>query len=279
MENIDDIVDKIISDIEEKIEITAMRDSLRFFSDGASDAIVFCLNEKYLVKRTTPEDIKATIDFLETYSTFDWFQHLICYNKELNYICLQYSNGQKIDNIEKEDILNYMSQIQEIAKSYLRTDLEGYGYIGEEVTSFKEFLEAEAKSSESGIVYLNLSKNALNKALKKIEKHSVPKYLIHGDFGFHNFIILDNKIQVIDPMPVIGDNLYDYYSALLSNASIAKYLLEDKGNLEKVLSFAETEDMSYKKALFTICLYIRLGRCSKYNPGNIQTYVELYKKM
>lgn len=275
----DNMVHEILKDIELKTGVVADEETLRFFSDGATDSIVFCINEKYLVKKTTTLDLETTIKFLETYDTLSCFQHIICYNKDLSYICLQYSSGEKIDTIDRENILDYISQITEIVKSYQRTDLEGFGYVGEEVENFKEFLEKEALHYESSIAYLNLSKGTLNKALKKIEKHEVPKYLIHGDFGFHNFIILDNKIQVIDPMPVIGDNLYDLYFAVLSNASIAKYLLEDKENIKKILAFAESEDMSYKKALFTVCVYIRLGRCSKYNPGNLQTYIELYNKM
>lgn len=111
------------------------------------------------------------------------------------------------------------------------------------------------------------------KALEDIKEIEIKKYLIHGDFGTHNFLVSNNNIMVIDPMPVVGDYLYDFYFAVLSNIK-----LFDEAYLNYILNFFE-RDIKYKKALFIIVLYIRICRAYIYNKKDFNEYLKLYESI
>jgi hypothetical protein len=96
---------------------------------------------------------------------------------------------------------------------------------------------------------------------------------MHGDFGTHNFLVNNGKIYVIDPMPVVGDFLYDFYFAVLSDTKIFTKVGEDF-----VFSFFE-RDMKEKRALATIALYVRMSRAWKYDRENFKAYVDMYEKI
>jgi streptomycin 6-kinase len=107
-----------------------------------------------------------------------------------------------------------------------------------------------------------------------LEKYPFDKKLLHGDFGTHNFIQEDGKlVGVIDPMPVIGDYLYDLLFAVVSNVDILSSVsLEDLYNLVN-------EPPEKIKAMLTIVLYCRISRCLKYHPEDIEIYMEYWNKL
>ena len=102
----------------------------------------------------------------------------------------------------------------------------GYGYLFEDNKTWDEFLLDEALNSYKEMPEINIDK--IYKALEIIKKYNVDKYLIHGDFGTHNFIMQDNKIKVIDPMCVVGDKLYDFYFAIFSNVLLSRSIALSK---------------------------------------------------
>ena len=109
---------------------------------------------------------------------------------------------------------------------------------------------------------------------KVIEKNICPKYLIHGDFGTHNFIINNNIIHAIDPIPLVGDYLYDFYFSIFTDSNIFKNL-----TIDYILSFYEDRIFEYKKALMIICFFIRLRRAYKYSPEEIPFYKEFLEAL
>ena len=94
---------------------------------------------------------------------------------------------------------------------------------------------------------------------------------MHGDFGTHNFLLEDGRIRVIDPMPVVGDYLYDFYFALLSNVDIFTHLGADY-----VYSFFPDRNLSYKRAILTVALFVRTSRAASYDKDNLPAYFDLY---
>ena len=77
-------------------------------------------------------------------------------------------------------------------------------------------------------------------------------------------------IGVIDPMPVIGDSLYDILFALVSNTDILSTI-----TLEDIYSLIN-EPKEKIKALLTIVLYSRISRCLKYHPQDIDIYMDFW---
>ncbi len=111
-------------------------------------------------------------------------------------------------------------------------------------------------------------------ALEVAGRDNPEQYLLHGDFGTHNFLIEDGKIRVIDPMPAVGDYLYDFYFALLSNVSIFLELSADY-----IYSFFTDRDLEYKKALTIVALYVRMSRAALYDKDRLQSYIQLYEQI
>ena len=262
---------KIISDIEKKLNIEFDKSNVHYFTDGATDSIVFAIDNKYLIKTVDELTYKVQLEFLSNYNN-DYFQKLVYSNNKLSYLCYEYIDGCKMCKLNNVDINDIIKQIYNITSSYKKYEYDGYGYLFDDYKkSWYQFLFDEVNYSKQEIENISMSKVEI--ALDTIKKYVIDKYLIHGDFGTHNFLINNNQIKVIDPMGVIGDYLYDFYFAIFSDS-----LIFTKTDLDYILSFYDN-DLEYKKALLTIVVYIRMSRAHKYDINNFDKYVELYYKI
>ena len=144
--------------------------------------------------------------------------------------------------------------------------------MGHEKDSWHDFLLDEIEYAEQRIP--EVSKDKVMAALEVAGREEPQQYLTHGDFGTHNFLVEKNgRIRVIDPMPVVGDYLYDFYFAILSNTNIFTIVGADY-----IYSFFE-RDMEEKKALLTIALYVRMSRAFKYDRENFDAYTRVYAEI
>lgn len=110
--------------------------------------------------------------------------------------------------------------------------------------------------------------------VKILEDYKFDKKLIHGDFGTHNFIKVNGKFAgVIDPMPVIGDSLYDTLFAIVSNASVVKNI-----SLNKIYSLL-SEPHQKIKAMLIVVIYCRIARCLKYHKQDINIYMDFWNRL
>lgn len=261
------MIDNIIKDLEKKLEISINKDKIKYFNDGVSGSIVFKY-DKYLVKTVDEKELDAYLEFFNLYK-LDCFQKIICYSKELLYICFNYIEGSlfKENKLDPKDVVN---QLYEIVSNYKEYDYDAYGYLEEEDFSWHDFLMDESYREQDKI---DIDYTKLFNAFDIINKYEVPKYLTHGDFGTHNFIVNDKKIYVIDPIPLVGDYLYDFYFGIFTNVNVFKDL-----DVDYILSFFD-RDYEYKKALMIICFYIRLRRSSKYNPEDIPIYKKFLERI
>lgn len=263
------MVEKIIKDLNIKLNMDTKKDDIYYFNDGASGSIVFKIKEKYLVKTLDDIEFKMFIEFFKYYKN-DRFQKMVCYNENLLYICFEYIEGDLFRKSKIRNSKEIVKELVDIISDYKEYNNEKYGYLYEESSSWDKFLYDEAYREKNKNI---IDYDKLFDSLKIIKKYNCPKYLIHGDFGTHNFIINNKKIKVIDPMPVVGDYLYDFYYAIFTDTLIFKDL-----TIEYILSFFE-RDYDYKKALMTICFYIRMNRAIKYDPDDIEIYNEYFKKI
>lgn len=263
---------KIICDLSLKLESQIAEEDINFFTEGATDSIVFSVFDKYLVKTMDENTLRTQKEFLNFYNEIGEFQKIIFTNEALGYICFEFIEGEKFKKNIKIYSKNIVKNVYDIVNKYKKYNNEYYGYLFEDEKSWYKFLEDEVRYSSKEIMDIVLM-DKVNDALKNIENETVDKYLIHGDFGTHNFLFSNGKINVIDPMPVVGDYLYDFYFALLSNNMIFKKL-----DLEYILEFFD-RNMEYKKNLFIIILYIRMSRAFKYNKESFEDYLNLYNKI
>ena len=207
-------------------------------------------------------ELDAYLEFFNLYK-LDCFQKIICYSKELLYICFNFIEGDlfKYSFVKPT---SFVEQVYNICSKYKEYNYDAYGYLEEEKMTWIDFLKEESYNESKKI---DIDYSLLFDSYKIIEKNISPKYLIHGDLGTHNFIVNNNKIYAIDPIPMVGDYLYDFYFSIFTNLNIFKDL-----DVDYILSFFDDRDYEYKRALMIICFFIRLRRSSKYDPENIPIY-------
>lgn len=265
-------IEKILSDLSSRLKVDIDSEKIEYFTEGASAATVFGIGNKYLVKTVDENTLKSQTEFLEFYKDIPNLQKTLFYNSDLSYICFKYIEGEKFrlhPELTSNDLLR---DVCEIIGQYRKYPYEGYGFLGDDHLEWSEFLKSEVEYASKYIKEFDIPKDKIKAALSDIKRYDVPQYLVHGDFGTHNFLVKDRQINVIDPMPVVGDYLFDFYHALFSNAKIIDDL--KIGNISKFYD----RDAQYKRDLMIIVLYIRMCRSYVYNAKDFDFYKDAYNE-
>lgn len=242
----------------------------KYFTDGTSSK-VFLLNNHYLIKQNKKSLLKAETEFLKL-NTSKIFQKIVYTDSDYEFVVYDFIPGdmmKSIDNIE--DTLN---SIITITSNYPTYTGKGFGYLNEEFETWSEFLNDEINySSQTVTPYIKNNENVY-KCINILEKYPFEKKLLHGDFGTHNFVKSNGKlVGVIDPMPVIGDPLYDSLFAMVSNKQMLEYI-----NINKISELTK-EPQEKIKAMLTIVTYSRISRCIKYQPNDIEIYIKFWNNL
>ena len=242
----------------------------KYFNTGASSKVML-LNDKYLIKQNTKLILQAEIEFLKL-NNLEMFQKIIYVDPKYDFVVYKFIPGETMKHVE--DVEDTIKKIISITKSYNNCTLDGFGYLNEETSSWFRFLKDEITYSSFNLKKYIPNKKVVNKCLDILENYNFEKKLIHGDFGTHNFIQNNGKlVGVIDPMPVIGDYLYDLLFAIVSNIELLSSI-----SLEELYCLID-EPQEKIKALLTIVLYCRISRCLKYHPKDIDIYLEFWNKL
>jgi fructosamine-3-kinase len=189
----------------------------------------------------------------------------------LGYECFEFIEGEHFDGslIDPKEAVN---QIATIVESYPEYPHDKYGFLNDEKASWREFLLDEIDYAYRTIT--DVSQEKVLAAVEKIGYVHPKQYLMHGDFGTHNFLLSNGKIRVIDPMPVVGDRLYDFYFAILSDTDIFAEL-----GMDYYMNFFGEYEPEYKKALLIVALYVRMSRAAVYDKDNLDKYKKLYAEI
>ena len=255
---------KIIDEVLKKVNEPYLKHI--YFTDGA-DSRVILLNNKYLIKQNNLTSIKAEIEFFEsTFSTF--LQKIVYYPQDFEFVVYNFIPGKPMKNITTSKEI--ISKILEITTTFSYTSKPGFGYLGEEVDTWENFLTHEAFHRPN---IDDIEKDSIQNAIKILENFPFDKKLIHGDFGTHNFIEDNGKfVGIIDPQPILGDPLYDILFAICSNVGLLNtYSLDE-------LYLLINEPKEKIKAMLIVVLYARISRALKYHPNDIPSYLEYLKK-
>ena len=255
---------EIIEDVKLKLNIKI--ENITSFNDGTTNSLVFSINNKYLIKMMSKEELLNQKIFFDLYYDNKYFQKVIYYNEELNYICFNFIEGVKFKNNYDSNLA--LNEIYNITSSYKKYKSDYYGYFDYPCKTAYDFLLSEVEYAKEKIEFIDNSK--VYSSLNYFKNIKVSKYLLHGDFGVHNFIVSNNSIKVIDPMPLVFDPLYDFYFASLSSTFSFK-------NIKMILDYYD-RDIDYKKNLFIIVFYIRMSRAFVYDKEHFNDYLELYRE-
>lgn len=267
--NVQDTNDRnIILEVLDKLNIEYINH--KYFTDGASSKVIL-LNDYYLIKQNEPQVLQAEYIFLK-HNTSKYFQKILYFDPEFKFVVYEFISGntmKKVSNPEK--IIHELLLITSNYSNYLGN---GFGYLNEEVESFSKFLSDEIIYSSKNLENHIPDNSIAFKCTKILEKYPFEKKLLHGDFGTHNFIEKDNKfVGIIDPMPVIGDPLYDILFAISSNIDLLNSI-----TLEELYLLLK-EPTKKVNAMFVIVLYSRMSRCLKYHPQDFNIYFNLWNKL
>lgn len=246
-------------------------ESVKYFSDGVSSR-VFLLNDHYLVKQNTPSQLQAETVFLNEMNSNNIFQKIVYADNNYDFVVYDFIPGDMMKKVD--DINETLKSIIKITSNYPRYTGKGFGFLNEEFNSWSEFLEDEIEySSKTVNPYIKNNSNVY-KCINILEKYSFEKKLLHGDFGTHNFVKVNGKlVGVIDPMPIIGDPLYDSLFAMVSNKDFLNTL-----TLENLVRLTN-EPKEKLKAMLTIVTYSSISRCIKYHPNDVETYIKFWDKL
>lgn len=238
-------------------------------SPGESKSLIFQVKEEYLYKiYDSSEEYKNSTAFFEHYKGNDYFQQLQFKNDDEKSHCLTYLKGNLLLGMQGDYsyLIDDIFRIVSTYKEYDETNIERFNY---GTNTWSKFLENNINFNYIDIV----DKSIVEENIKVIEKYNIKNYMLHADFGSHNFIIGENGLKVIDPCACIGDKLFDFYCGIFSDPIIFANL-----NIKDILEYFEEYDMEYKIALAKLCFIFRIEIALKFNCySNTEIYYTWYE--
>lgn len=149
-----------------------------------------------------------------------------------------------------------------INKYEVATEVDGWGWKESPVQSWNEFLTTNVMEAHEN-VRRYISEEEYRTVFKLANSPSRgtginQPFLLHGDLGFHNFIFQENDLYgVIDPLPVLGDPIYDLIYAFCSTPE--DLTKETIGYAMKQCVFHKNDRDLYEEIV--IGLYLRIDTC------------------
>lgn len=236
------------------------------------------LDEQYVIKLNESDVIREEAYFLQFYKKDELFPKLL-YKEPLNrYIVYSFLEGTTSCKLgHKRSVLSKL--VKEVINKYeVATEVDGWGWKESPVQSWNEFLTTNVMEAHEN-VRRYISEEEYRTVFKLANSPSRgtginQPFLLHGDLGFHNFIFQENKLHgVIDPLPVLGDPIYDLIYAFCSTP-------EDL--TKETIGYAMKQCVFYKKDRdlyeeIVIGLYLRIDTCLRHHPKDLEDYLEAWR--
>jgi hypothetical protein len=246
--------------------------------NGGTTSTVYLLDGKYVVKLNESEVIREEADFLSFYEGNTLFSKLL-YKEPLNrYIVYSFLEGStSCERGYKRITLSTLVK-EAINKYKVVSDIDGWGWKDSPVQSWTEFLLANVMEVRENLrQYISEEEHQLVLTLVNSPKRGTgidSPFLLHGDLGFHNFIFQKNKLTgVIDPLPVLGDPIYDLIYAFCSTPE--DLTKEAIGYAMRPCTFHKKERDLYEEIV--IGLYLRIDTCLRHHPKDLEDYLEAWR--
>lgn len=257
--------------------------SSRRLSGGSGDNIFLLKtskNRKYVYKSGAVNSISPQAFFYKEYSELPYLPRLI-YSKP-DELIIDYLDLKKLrENYSKIEILEILTE-SFLSKYKIISQTERFGFLSGFLTA-KSFADFIIKQSQEAYKYISdiFQVDELNSLVDLIKiryshDYFSTKYLIHGDFGFHNiFYTFDKPLGIIDPDPIIGHPLYDLLFAFCStpeqinpknyDTCLSRFLKIFPINLDRKSDFLK------------ISLFKRISSCRKHHPEDLQSYLQIWR--
>ncbi|MFJ8217981.1 MULTISPECIES: phosphotransferase family protein [Bacillus cereus group] len=246
--------------------------------NGGTTSTVYLLDEKYAVKLNEAEVIREEANFLSFYEGNTLFSKLLYKEPLHTYIVYSFLEGStSCGQGHKRRTLHTL--VKEVINKYkIVPEAGGWGWKESQVQSWHEFLTTNVMEAHEN-VRRYISEEEYRRVLKLANSPSRgtginQPFLLHGDFGFHNFIFQENKLHgVIDPLPVLGDPIYDLIYAFCSTPEdLTKETIDYA--MEQCVVHKKDRDL-YEEIV--IGLYLRIDTCLRHHPKDLEHYLVAWR--
>lgn len=246
--------------------------------NGGTTSTVYLLEEKYVVKLNEAEVIREEANFLSFYEGNTLFSKLLYKDPLHTYIVYSFLEGSTSYKQGNKRI-TLSTLVKEVINKYaIVSRIDGWGWKESPVQSWNEFLTTNVIEAHKN-VRSYISEEEYRKVLTLANSPSRgtginQPFLLHGDFGFHNFIFQGNMLHgVIDPLPVLGDPIYDLIYAFCSTP-------EDL--MKETIDYAMKQCVFHKKDRdlyeeIVIGLYLRIDTCLRHHPKGLEDYLAAWR--
>lgn len=236
-------------------------------------------NKPYVIKLNDPKVIKEEayfLDFYENESIFPKLLYVDSLNRYMVYSFIPGSTKYSVGN--KRGVL--CTLVQEVINKYkVAVEMDQWGWKEEPVSSWQTFLlERVMEANETVKPYI--AEEDFHTVLQLVHSsnrtaYSDQPFLLHGDCGFHNFIFNEHTLYgVIDPLPVLGDPIYDFMYAFCSTLEdLTREAIDEV--VEKSVFHNRAREALYEEVV--IVLYCRLDTCLRHHPEDLEAYLQAWR--
>lgn len=271
-ESIKELMDKGIIPNELKSE--------KSLSGGTVSELVlleFYDGNKRVIKFNEPHVIEAEAMFLEHYQNIELLPQVYYVDPSHKFMLYSFIEGSVTFNTKNKEktlrelVTSVINQYEQISNP------NGWGWADELSPTWADFLLSRLNES-SAILDNTLpteDEELVRAIIRKLHSDNAKSLpcLLHGDFGFHNFIFEDDTLcGVIDPTPVYGQPLYDLIYAFCSTPDgLTKETIESAASL---LNESKSGQDLYEEVL--VGLFFRIASCIKHHPNDLKQYLEAW---
>lgn len=259
--------------LEEIIKRLSMKNDLRLLKKNNYKE-VYAISNKYIIKKSNINEIKAEKFFLDIYNE-KIYEKILWYEENSEFIVYNYIENTSL-KMKKANFKKILFEIWNIINLYKKINIDGFGEIFNRVDSWSEFLNREVELKRKDIPFEKEKYLKVKKAINVIKLFKFEKKLIHGDFGIYNILFKDERIVgVIDPRVIIGDALYDFIFFYLSHINIIKNI-----EIEDIINMLKNQEKEKIINLMYLLLYDRIAIETKnHREYVLEEYYKLWEKL
>ncbi len=243
--------------------------------NGGTTSTVYLLDGKYVVKLNKAEVIREEANFLSFYEGNAIFSNLLYKEPLHTYIVYSFLEGSTSCK-QGHKRITLSTLVNEVINKYeIVSDIDGWGWKESPVQSWNEFLTKNVMEAYENVRrYISKEEYRIVLKLAKRDAEINQPFLLHGDLGFHNCIFQGNKLHgVIDPLPVLGDPIYDLIYAFCSTPEdLTKETID---YVMKQCVFHKKDSELYEEIV--ICLYLRIDTCLRHHPKDLEDYLVAWR--
>lgn len=265
------VVNEVITDYPKGYKKLTGGTTSRLYLIEGKEQCVIKLNEPKVI-----EEEAYFLNFYENESIFPKFLYVDPLNRYMVYSFIPGSTSYDVGN--KRDAL--CTLVQGVINKYkVAMKMDQWGWKEGPVDSWQDFLLNRVMEANENVKSY-ITQEEFHSVLKLVHSpnrtaHSNQPYVLHGDCGFHNFIFKEHKLYgVIDPLPVLGDPIYDLIYAFCSTPKdLTRETIDEI--VEKSIFHNRERKFSYEEVV--IVLYCRLDACMRHHPEDLEAYLKAWR--